>query len=214
MAVICPAILAASKEIYHQEMERLGKLVQRIQIDLTDSHFAPTPTVRPEEAWWPAGVKADFHLMYNHPYEAVKTILLHQAHMIIVHAEAEGNFNQVADFCHQVGVKVGVALMPKTPADEILPALPKIDHVLIFSGELGRYGGYADFSLLAKVSQLKAQKPNLEFGWDGGVNDQNVSRLISSGVDILNVGGYIQDAKDPATAFATLQRIADETGTT
>lgn len=214
MAVICPAILAPNAEIYHQEMERVGKLVQRIQIDLTDSRFAPTPTVRPEEAWWPAGVKADFHLMYNQPFEAVKVILRHQAHMIIVHAEAEGDFSQLAEFCHRAGVKVGVALLPKTRPDEILPALPKIDHVLIFSGDLGRYGGYADFSLLAKVVQLKEYKPNLEFGWDGGVNDQNVSRLVSGGIDILNVGGFIQNAENPAKALAALQRIADETGTT
>ena len=214
MAVICPAILAADKKIYHQEMEQVGKVAQRIQIDLTDSRFAPTPTVRPEDAWWPAGVKADFHLMYHQPLEAVKIILQHQAHMIIVHTEAKGDFSGLADFCHQAGVKVGVALLPQTQTDKVLPALSKIDHVLIFSGDLGRYGGHADFSLLVKIARIKKHKPSLEFGWDGGVNDQNVSRLISGGVDVLKVGGYIQDAPDPLKAFAALQRIADETGTT
>jgi ribulose-phosphate 3-epimerase len=58
---------------------------------------------------------------------------------------------------------------------------------------------------------LKQYKPDLEVGWDGGINDQNVAELINGGVDVLNVGGYIQRAEDPARAFAALQRIADET---
>ena len=214
MAIVCPAILAPSYELYHQEMERVGKLVSRIQIDLTDSHFAKIPTVRPEEAWWPVGVKADFHLMYGYPLPAAKIILEHQAHMIIVHAEAGGNFDEVADFCHRAGVKVGVALLPATAPGKILPALSKVDHVLIFSGNLGYYGGHADLSLLTKIGELKKHKASLEFGWDGGVNDQNVSQLVSGGVNVLNVGGFIQNAENPARALRALQRIADETGTT
>jgi hypothetical protein len=33
-------------------------------------------------------------------------------------------------------------------------------------------------------------------------------------VDVLNVGGYIHNSENPQKAFETLQRIADETGTT
>ena len=32
---------------------------------------------------------------------------------------------------------------------------------------------------------------DLEFGWDGGITDQNVAVLVNGGVDVLNVGGFI-----------------------
>jgi len=33
-------------------------------------------------------------------------------------------------------------------------------------------------------------------------------------VDVLNVGGFIQNSADPEHSYDTLQRIAEETGTT
>ena len=215
MPTICPAILANSEEEYSQQIKKIAHFARRIQIDLTDGQFASSRTVKPGQAWWPVGFRADFHLMYRQPLPAVQIIMEHRPNLIIVHAEADGGFDEVATFCHQHEVKVGVALLQQTPAETILPALANIDHVLIFSGNLGHQGGsHANFQLLNKLSILKRHKPGLEVGWDGGINDQNVAELVNGGVDVLNVGGYIQHAEDPARAFAALQRIADETGTT
>jgi len=214
MPVICPAILAADEKQYHEEIDKIAHSARRIQIDLTDGVFAPAKTILPAQAWWPVGFAADFHLMYRDPMPAVQIILEHKPHLIIVHAEAEGDFNAVADFCSRHGVNTGVALLPATSPEAILPSLGKVHHVLIFSGQLGEYGGRADLRLLDKVQFLKSHKPDLEIGWDGGVNDQNVASLITGGVDVLNVGGYIQNSADPARAYTTLQRIADEVGST
>ena len=215
MSVICPTITAYTEEDYKAQIEKIVHLAQRIQIDLTDGIFTKEKTITPEQAWWPVGFKADFHLMYKNPLPAIQTILQHQPSLVIVHAEADGDFPTMADLCHQQQVQVGLALLQDTPAEKILPALGHVEHVLIFSGNLGYQGGsHADFNLLQKIQVLKQHKPELEIGWDGGVNDQNVAELINGGVDVLNVGGYIQKAEDPARAYAALQRIADETGTT
>jgi ribulose-phosphate 3-epimerase len=214
MPVICPAILADNEEKYRAQIAKIVHSAQRIQIDLTDQQFATSPTIKPEQAWWPVGFKADFHLMYRQPLPAVRVILQHRPNLIIVHAEAEGNFIDVATFCHDHDIKVGIALLQQTSTEVIVSVLDYIDHVLIFSGVLGDFGGHADTSLLEKVGLLKSLKPTLEIGWDGGVNDQNVAELVTGGVDVLNVGGYIQEAEDPAKAYTILQRIADETGTT
>ncbi|OVE79346.1 hypothetical protein BVY00_00760 [bacterium G20] len=214
MPVICPAILAEDENQYREQMEKVANFAHRIQIDLTDGKFAKNQTVRPEGAWWPVGIKADLHLMFEEPLAAAKKVAQHQPHMIIVHAEAKGSFETFAEYCRQHGIKVGVALLPQTAPQVIEAGLDKIDHVLIFSGDLGSYGGQANLELLRKVDYLKERKPALEIGWDGGVNMQNVAQLVSGGVDILDVGGFIQNAEDPERAFKSLQRIADETGTT
>ncbi len=214
MAVICPAILAPNKERYHEQMENVAAFAERIQIDLTDGDFAKHHTIAPEDAWWPVGIKADFHLMYRQPHHAFEVIMRHQPNLVIVHAEAEGSFVAFTELCQKHGVKAGVALLPQTSPEAILSALDHIDHVLIFSGNLGEYGGRANFDLLNKVDTLRQHKPDLEIGWDGGINQQNISHLASGGVDVFNVGGFLQNAEDPQHAYKALVRIAEETGTT
>lgn len=210
--IICPAILAADREAYQKEIQKVAHFAHRIQIDLTDGAFAKPKTVDPGDAWWPVGFAADFHLMYQDPLPAIQKILHHKPHMIIVHAEADGQFGQVVDLCRNHSVKLGVALLPQTDPHEIFSALDKINHVLIFSGDLGSFGGQADLNLLEKVKLLKSRKPDLEIGWDGGINDQNISEMVFGGVEVLNVGGFIQNSHNPEGAFRALQRIADETG--
>jgi ribulose-phosphate 3-epimerase len=214
MPVICPTVLAADKQQYDEQVNKIAHLGHRIQIDLTDSEFAPTATIGPDEVWWPAGFKADIHLMYKQPTAAIHQLVEHRPHMFIVHAESDGVFDEVAALARQQTIKIGLALLPQTPVDLIAGVLAEIDHVLIFSGDLGSFGGHADLSLLTKVAQLKAARPDLEVGWDGGVNLMNVAQLVTGGVDVLNVGGYIQKADDPHKAYNDLVRIAEETGTT
>ncbi len=214
MPIICPTILAHTKENYREQIEKIANFAHRIQIDLTDGVFAGPLTVDAKDAWWPAGVQADFHLMYDNPLSTIELIAPHKPHLVIIHAEAKGDFSRVVKFCRSKKIKVGVALLAKTLPEEIVQSLDTIDHVLIFSGDLGSYGGNAKLNLLGKVKTLKQHKPDLEIGWDGGINAQNVSELVSGGVDILNVGGYIQEAENPARAYQILERIAEETGTT
>ena len=61
-------------------------------------------------------------------------------------------------------------------------------------------------SLLDKVKLLRQLKPQLEIGWDGGINNTNARSLASGGVDVLNVGGFIQHAADPRLAYGMLAR--------
>lgn len=215
MPVVCPTILGETKEQYDSQVRRVADFAHRVQVDLSDGVFAPHKTLSAQEAWWPAGIKADIHLMFKQPLSAVKSLLVHKPNLIIVHAEASGAFEHVAQACQQTSVKIGIALLANTPPETIEPVLERLDHVLIFSGNLGYQGGsVADLSLLEKVKYFKNLKPDLEVGWDGGVNSQNISQLVFGGVDVLNVGGFIQYADNPAGAYETLARIADETGTT
>ena len=214
MAVICPSILASTKDEYHQQMEKVAAFAERIQIDLTDGEFASNQTIGPSDAWWPVGILADFHLMFRQPDDAIETILQHKPHMIIVHAESQGKFLSFADKLRINGVKIGLALLPSTTVDSVLPAIRHLDHVLIFSGSLGYFGGHANLDLLNKVHAIKQHKPEIEVGWDGGVNTHNISQLAFGGIDVFNVGGFLQESPNPENDYNALKRIAEETGTT
>jgi len=207
---ICPTVLASNPEEYQQQMERLAHFAVRVHIDLADGVFAPTKTVPIDGVWWPGGMRADLHVMYKDPFKHAALLIDLQPQLVIVHAEADGDFVSFAEFAHRHGVEVGVALKPETSPDAIAPALSYVDHVLVFSGNLGHFGGQADQRLLSKVLHLKQLKPTLEIGWDGGVNDQNASLLAAGGVDVLNVGGFIQHAPNPRLSFEKLETLAGQ----
>lgn len=205
-ATICPTVTAQDAAEYTRQMERVVRFATRVHIDVADGIFTPVKLLAVDQIWWPGGVRADVHVMYQKPFIHYKTYLSLGPQMVIVHAEAEGNFVPFAELMHRHGIEVGVALKQQTPVELIRPALGWIDYVLIFSGDLGHFGGQADLHLLDKVKQLKQLKPTLEIGWDGGINNENASALARGGIDVLNVGGYIHHAADPRTAYGALAR--------
>ena len=204
-ATICPTITTDDPAVYKQQIEQTLTYAHRIHIDLSDGVFTRNKLVEIEDAWWPGGVRADLHVMYQRPFEHVAALIALRPQLIIVHAEAEGDFMEFAAQAHHHGIEVGVALLPETPVTAIQPALDVIDHVLIFSGSLGHFGGHADMSLLGKAQQIKSLMPRIEIGWDGGVNDQNAKLLALGGIDVLNAGGYLHGARGSEAAYATLK---------
>jgi len=207
MATICPAILAKDAHEYREQMERVEPFAKRVQIDLTDGVFAPSQTVSLNQVWWPENVKADLHLMYKRPENYLNYVIKLRPHMAILHAEAEGNFLEMASKLHEHGIKIGVAMLPKTHPKVIAPAYEHVDHVLIFSGHLGFYGGEANLNLTEKARVLNQHKHHFEIGWDGGVNLANARYLAKHGIDVLNVGGFIQNSDSPHDAYVKLKSV-------
>lgn len=207
MAVICPTVLADNPHVYREQIERITPFAERVQIDLTDGLFAPRQSVGLEHIWWPEHLRADIHLMYKNPAHYVEQLIKLHPSMVIIHAESDGNFFDIAESLKSNGIKVGVALLKPTPVNKITAALSHIDHVLIFSGDLGHFGGSADLGLLGKVKSIKSIAPNMEIGWDGGVNPENARELANGEVDVLNVGGFIQQSADPQDAYAKLREV-------
>lgn len=205
-ATITPSVTARDANEYRNQMNRIARFASRVHIDVADGIFTPVKLLSVDQVWWPGGMRADLHVMYQKPFVHYKTYLSLAPQMVVVHAESEGQFIPFAELMRRHGVEVGVALKPETPVELIRPALNWIDHVLIFSGNLGHFGGQADLSLLDKVALLRRLKPQLEIGWDGGINNTNVRSLAMGGVDVMNVGGFIHHAADPRMAYGSLAR--------
>lgn len=206
-ATICPTITAADATEYQQQIEKVANFATRIHIDLADGVLAPTTLIALDGVWWPGGVRADIHLMYKKPLDHLQALIALQPQLVIVHAESSGSFFDFANTMHHHGIEAGVALLQTTAVETIRPALEFVDHVLVFSGDLGRFGGKANPALLSKVRALKALKPQLEVSWDGGIDAHNAPALVRAGVEVLNVGGFIQHASDPAAAYDELSRV-------
>jgi ribulose-phosphate 3-epimerase len=204
MSVVVPTILAETPDDYKASVERLNGFAKRVHIDISDGEFAPTFTVGAAQIWWPQEWVVDIHAMVARPSEHLETLLSLKPHLIIFHAEVEEDIVPVLQHVKKFGVKAGVALLRGTVPSTVQTAIEAADHVMIFSGELGKYGGTASLMQLEKVRLIRAINQGVEIGWDGGVNIENAYSISQGGVDVLNVGGTIAKADNPEEAYTTL----------
>lgn len=204
MAIICPTVTAYDSVMFHTQMQQVASFAERVHIDLMDGDFAPTTSPGLGDLWIPHGLTFDIHLMYRHPMDFIDQLIKIHPNMVIIHAEADVYHALFAAEMHKADIKAGIALLADTTVGSCEEKISGFDHALLFSGHLGYHGGHADLGLLHKIEEIKSHHPNIEFGWDGGISDENIQWLTSQGVNVLNVGGYIQNSPDPTSAYSKL----------
>lgn len=204
MSVIVPTLLAETADDYKLQVERLHPFAQRVHIDLTDGEFAPSFTVSPAQVWWPQEWTVDIHAMVARPSEYLETLISLKPNLIVLHTETSEDLVPLLKQIQQTGIKAGVALQRSTVPSTVAGAIETADHVMIFSGDLGHYGGTASLMQLEKVRLIRNIRADVEIGWDGGVNVENAFSLTQGGVDVLNVGSAIAKSDDPKSAYDTL----------
>ncbi len=204
MSIIAPCITVETENQFKATVEKYQKFAQRVQIDISDGEFAPVFLLSPDKIWWPKGWIVDIHAMVMRPEEYLDRLIELKPHLIILHAEIGENLLPLIDKIRKFGIKAGVALLKPTVPETIADVIKAVDHVLVFSGDLGHYGGKASLMQLEKVRLIKMINPNVEIGWDGGVGVGNAFTLSQGGVNVLNVGGALAAADDPAGIYDSL----------
>ena len=201
--MICPTVTAYDLHEYREQLERIN-FAQRVHIDLMDGLFTPTTSPELSRIWLPHHQLTDIHLMYQNPANYLDWLVKLRPSMVIIQAEADVHHMEFAGRLHKEGIKAGLAILQDTPAKNIFQIMHSFDHILVFSGDLGRHGGVADLGLLSKVSEIKDEYPEVEISWDGGINDENAQQIVEGGIDVLNVGGFIQGSSDKEKAFQNI----------
>lgn len=204
MTVVCPTITAEETREYNRQLSRIRTIVPRIHIDLADDLFTPRQLISPGQVHFPKELITDIHIMVEEPAAHLMTLISLQPHLVVIHCEAKGDLKEFMQNLQKVDIKAGIALLPDTEVKDAEEFIAIADHVLIFAGHLGYQGGKADMKQAEKIAQVRALKAGIEIGWDGGVNLENAPTLAAAGVDVLNVGGYIQNATDPQAAYLRL----------
>lgn len=212
MAVIAPTIMAETPEAYKASIERLQPFVSRVHVDISDGVFAPTFLLPENQLYWPPQWQVDVHAMVAQPSVHLAQLLTLRPAMIIFHAEIEEDRMVLIQQIRQAGIRAGVALLKTTVPSSVADIIRQVDHVMIFSGDLGKNGGQASLMQLEKIRLVKAINPNVEIGWDGGVTLENAYTLRQGGVDVLNVGGTMSQSDNPAGMFEALTKEINKQG--
>jgi ribulose-phosphate 3-epimerase len=211
MAIIVPTVLSPTPEEYKSSLEKVHTFVERIHVDFSGS-FAPNQTIAINQIWWPQNWQTDIHAMVADPTPVVDLLVAMKPHLIIFHAEAKTDLLPVLQKVKAVGIKAGVALMRSTVPSDVAGLIEVADHVMIFSGDLGKYGGTASMMQLEKIRLVKNINNGVEIGWDGGVSAENAFSLAQGGVDVLYTGKAIHEASDAKAAYDTLVKEVNKQG--
>ena len=150
----------------------------------------------------------DVHLMIVEPDRYIQTFADLGADVLTVHVEACTHLHRSLQSIKATGMKAGVALNPHTPVASLSHIIADIDLVCLMSVNPG-FGGQSFIeATYEKVRELQVliddNKASTLIEIDGGVNDQNASKLVAAGADVLVAGSYVFSASDPTTTIANL----------
>lgn len=212
MSQIVPTIMAETVDQLREAEVRIQPFARRVHIDISDGEFAPTFLLNEAQLFWLEGWEIDIHAMVARPSEHLGALMQLKPSLVILHAEAQEDIVPHLQTLKQAGIKAGVGLLKTTVPVTVEAAIKEADHVMIFSGDLGKFGGTASMMQLEKIRLIKKIKPNVEIGWDGGVKAENAYTLTQGNVDVLNVGGAIAKAENPAEAYNELVREINKHG--
>jgi ribulose-phosphate 3-epimerase len=215
MPIIAPSILAANFLDSKNECQRLnGSEADWFHLNVIDGRFVPNisfgiPNV---EAIRKAITKTlDVHLMIVEPEKYVEDFKKAGAESITVHVEACPHLHRNTQQIKNLGIKVGVALIPHTPICMIENVLTDIDMVLIMSVNPG-FGGQSFIAhSLIKIKELKQKinkiAPQVLIEVDGGISLDNASAVMHSGADVLVAGSSIFHSQSPEVTIHQLKKI-------
>ena len=214
MIGILPAILATSEEEFVRKVERVRSLGLVLHVDVMDGAFTKESTWAPPERMHALlrGMEYDAHLMVQDPHLAIPHWLTAGARKILIHAEAVGADSPLAGMHGDSCVRMGVAINPDTPEDELFHRFSCSPACLAMGVIPGRSGQPMFPRTIDKVRALREVRPELWIQVDGGVNEANVGALAKAGANELVMGSALTDADDPADALKRVRQALARAG--
>ena len=145
----------------------------------------------------------DIHLMVEDIDTAVEVFSAVEPNIITFHLEACKSKEEVMKNIQEIkekGSRVGIAIKPETPVEDVYEYLPYIHMCLIMTVEPGKGGQTLITDMLSKIKRLKEyiEKENIEIDIevDGGINLKTAPRVKEAGANILVAGTAILKAVD------------------
>ena len=129
---------------------------------------------------------------------------------IHVEADTPEHTHKTLDLIRSLGVKPGIVVKPKTPAEAIAPYLEKVDMVLVMTVEPGFGGQKFMADMMPKLKTIRQMldkvNPACHLEVDGGVDLQTAEVCKENGADVLVAGSAFYGSADRKAFVAQIEK--------
>ena len=157
-------------------------------------------------------IMLDVHLMCKEPLSQVEDYLDAGANIVTLHYEAFKNKEDIVKankIIHDRNALAGISISPATPVSDIKMFVHDFDVILIMSVVPGASGQSFMEESLDKIAQLdKLRRENnyrFKIEVDGGINGDNVQKVIDAGADMIVSGSYVYKSENKKKAIESLR---------
>lgn len=215
MAIISPSMLSSDYVNLERDIHMTAQAGAKwLHVDIMDGHFVPNisfgysmvKAIRPI-----TDMVLDVHLMIDTPIRYVDEFCKAGADYLTIHVESDTpeNIDATLDKIIACGVKPGIVVKPKTPAEAVLPYLHKCDMVLVMTVEPGFGGQKFMADMMPKLKALKemidTHKPGCHLEVDGGVDLVTAEICKENGANVLVAGSAFYKAADKPAFVKSLE---------
>ena len=216
MAILSPSILSCDYMNMQRDFAACKEAgCKWLHVDIMDGHFVPNlsfgyslvQSMRPV-----TDLVLDVHLMIDTPIKYAENFCKAGADYLTIHVEADTpeNIKKTLELIRSLGVKPGIVVKPKTPAEAIAEYLPMVDLVLVMTVEPGFGGQKFMADMRPKLKQLRAMldevNPGCHLEVDGGVDLVTGEVCKENGADVLVAGSAYFKAADKPAFVASIEK--------
>ncbi len=212
MIRISPSILSADFLNLEKSINTVLEDADMLHIDVMDGHFVPNisiglPIVKAIHSKF--ALPLDVHLMITNPDEYIDDFAKAGANLLTVHYEVCNHLNRTINHIQSLGMKAFVSLNPHTPIHLLNDIVEYLDGVLIMSVNPGFGGQKFIGNSIQRIHELFKLKnrinPSMSIAVDGGINVDNVKKVIEAGADIIVAGSAIFKSIDPTKTIKQMK---------
>ena len=216
MAILSPSILSCDYMNMQRDFAACKEAgCKWLHVDIMDGHFVPNlsfgyslvQSMRPV-----TDLVLDVHLMIDTPIKYAENFCKAGADYLTIHVEADTpeNIKKTLELIRSLGVKPGIVVKPKTPAEAIAEYLPMVDLVLVMTVEPGFGGQKFMADMMPKLAKLRAMldevNPACHLEVDGGVDLVTGEVCKENGADVLVAGSAYFKAADKPAFVASIEK--------
>ena len=216
MAILSPSILSCDYMNMKRDFDYCKECgVKWLHVDIMDGHFVPNlsfgyamvAAMRPV-----TDLVLDVHLMITEPIKYAAEFCKAGADYLTIHVESDTpeNIRKTLELIRSLGVKPGIVVKPKTPAEAVAEYLPLVDLVLVMTVEPGFGGQKFMADMMPKVKKLREMldqvNPACHLEVDGGVDLVTGEECKANGADVLVAGSAFFKSADKPNFVKSIEK--------